>query len=135
MKSDLSNVKVGDKILTIQHGWTEVVNVDRTKVYSIRTNTDSYTVDGLNVSYEEYPSAFLENPFEKEITREVEEEIIRGFINFHYNTQSVYSDSYLIALSSNMYKYLDQKYKTLPTAEEAAEKLGITVEQLKEIVK
>ncbi len=32
-------------------------------------------------------------------------------------------------------QYLDEKYKPLPTAEEAAEKLGISVEQLKEIVK
>ena len=131
MKSDLSNVKEGDKIWTIQEGWTEVTNVIKPALYPIKTEKDSYTFGGLYENEDKHPSAFLSNPFEKVINREVEEEIIKSFIEY-YNKQS--DELFHVDLGIIMY-YLDQKYKPLPTAEEAAEKLGITVEQLKEILK
>lgn len=74
----------------------------------------------------------MKSDFEKEITREVEEGIIKGFTRWLANWLANEKGYYYSAFVS---EYLNQKYKPLPTAEEVAEKLGITVEQLKEIVK
>jgi hypothetical protein len=78
MKSDLSKVKVGDKIFTIEDGWTNILSID-SKVssidnkytYPIATENNTYTIDG-KVAYEDkYPSAFLEYPFkEQEIEKD-----------------------------------------------------------------
>ena len=128
MKSDLSNVKVGQKIWTIQEGWVQVESISKKKViYPILIKNYWYTLDGKLSEIDEHPSAFLEKPFEKEITREVEEKILR-----EYKTWAFDAGNEAPVLIN---RYLNQKYKPLPTAEEAAEKLGITVEQLKEIVK
>ena len=126
MKSDLSSVKVGDKIWTIQEGWTEVENITGS-IYPIKVGKYSYTLDGKKQLGYKHPSAFLINPFE--ITREIEEEIL---ISFREYELKIWGDSMTYAFVK---MYLDQKYKKIPTAEEAAQKLGITVEQLKEIVK
>lgn len=66
MKSDLSKVKVGDKIWTIQSGWTEVIQINKKTDYPIRTEEDSYTFDGKSTIFEKHPSAFLEYPFKHE---------------------------------------------------------------------
>lgn len=129
MKSDLSNVKVGDKIWTIQEGWTEVARTNSSNLFPIETNGECYTIKGAYRLEDKHPSAFLENPFEKEITREVEEKILNGFHT------SLYDSGNLDMMLYHVEEYLDQKYKALPTAEEAAEKLGITISQLKEILK
>lgn len=131
MKSDLKDVKVGQKIWTIQEGWTEVIRIIPFSEYPIQTEKDIYLdFDGKYEKEDKHPSAFLENPFEKEITREVEKKMLNDFRNylFHHDCFDPFE-------TDMMDNYLDQKYKPLPTAEEAAEKLGITVEQLKEIVK
>ena len=130
MKSDLSNVKVGQKIWTIQEGWTEVTEIDIENeiMYPIRIGNEWYSLDGKCYKNDNHPSAFLSNPFEKEITEADEDYILIGFNVWVGN-------EYDWDLQGLINKYLDQKYKPLPTAEEAAEKLGITVEQLKEIVK
>jgi hypothetical protein len=66
MKSDLSKVKVGDKIWTIESGWTKVVNTNDSSVYPVETENYTYTFDGkVNINYK-YPSAFLECPFKAE---------------------------------------------------------------------
>ena len=130
MKSDLSNVKVGDKIWTIQEGWVQVESISKKDViYPILIKNYWYTLDGKLSEIDEHPSAFLSNPFEKEITREVEEEILREFID--NTTLSLESHK---AVCMGLIDYLDEKYKPLPTPEHVAELAGITVEQLKEIV-
>ena len=66
MKSDLSKVKVGDKIWTIQNSFTEVLTVNLDRDYSIVTEECSYTIDGkLHIS-DKHPSAFLEYPFKEQ---------------------------------------------------------------------
>lgn len=66
MKSDLSKVKVGDKIWTIQNSFTEVLTVNLDMDYSIITEDCSYTIDGkLHIS-DKHPSAFLECPFKEQ---------------------------------------------------------------------
>jgi len=64
MKSDLSKVKVGDSIWTIQEGWTKVSDNKDSKYYPIRTENETYTLDGRLSTDDQHPSAFLTNPFE-----------------------------------------------------------------------
>lgn len=66
MKSDLSKVKVGDKIWTIQEGWIEVKRIDTSEIFSIKTEFNSYTIDGKNYSDDKYPSVFIEYPFKEQ---------------------------------------------------------------------
>jgi len=63
MKSDLSKVKVGDSIWTIQEGWTEVKDNKNNAYYPIRTEYNCYTLDGKSSTDDQHPSAFLTNPF------------------------------------------------------------------------
>jgi hypothetical protein len=71
MKVDLSKVKVGDKIWTIEDGWTKVVDIDLDSKYPIETRNNTYALDGkVNVD-DKHPSAFLEYPFkEQEIEKD-----------------------------------------------------------------
>lgn len=65
MKSDLSKVKVGDKIWTIQDGWTKVIAIEKDNL-PIITDGDCYTNDGKRFLTNKYPSAFIECPFKEE---------------------------------------------------------------------
>ena len=66
MKVDLSKVKVGDKIWTIEDGWTKVLSTDYSELHPIETRNGSYTINGRNSSKHKYPSAFLEYPFKEQ---------------------------------------------------------------------
>jgi hypothetical protein len=66
MKSDLSKVKVGDKIWTIESGWTKVVNTNDSSVYPVETEDPCFTIDGKRWKSDKYPSAFLEYPFKEQ---------------------------------------------------------------------
>lgn len=66
MKSDLSKVKVGDKIWTIQSGWIEVKRIDTSETFPIETESNSYTIDGKVYFDDKHPSAFLEYPFKEQ---------------------------------------------------------------------
>jgi hypothetical protein len=61
--SDLSQVKKGDTIWTIQSGYGKVTSIIE-GCYPIRTDEYSYCKNGLHSNDHEYPSAFLKNPFE-----------------------------------------------------------------------
>jgi len=61
MKSDLSNVEVGDWIWTIKSGWVKVEGIG-SNTYAITTKECAYTMDGLRNLYDTYPSAFTEPP-------------------------------------------------------------------------
>lgn len=67
MKSDLSKVKVGDKIWTIQEGWTNVYTITKYFEYPISTKKGyTYTLDGKSHTDDIHPSAFLECQFKEE---------------------------------------------------------------------
>lgn len=66
MKSDLSKIKVGDKIWTIEDGWINVISIERDENYPIYTKNNTYTFDGKVNIGDKYPSAFLEYPFKEE---------------------------------------------------------------------
>ena len=67
MKSDLSKVKVGDKIWTIQEGWTNVETRTEYFEYPISTKKGyTYALDGKSHRDDIHPSAFLECQFKEE---------------------------------------------------------------------
>lgn len=66
MKVDLSKVKVGDKILTIEEGWTKVLSTDYSIDYPIETDRGAYTLEGKSSAIDKLPSAFLEYPFKEQ---------------------------------------------------------------------
>jgi hypothetical protein len=69
MKSDLSEVRVGDKIWTIQDGWTKVseTDFDADSVYQIKVKRGVwYTETGTYKIGDKHPSAFLEYPFKEQ---------------------------------------------------------------------
>jgi hypothetical protein len=66
MKVDLSNVKKGDKIWTIENGWEEVLSTDYMEKYPIETKKRCYSLNGkLQLEYK-FASAFLEYPFKEQ---------------------------------------------------------------------
>ena len=68
MKSNLSKVKVGDKIWTIQDGWTKVIKIDDEEPhFIIDTTNETYTIDGKSKRGDKHPSAFLEYPFKQQV--------------------------------------------------------------------
>lgn len=62
MKNDLSNVKVGDWIWTIQEGWSKVEDIKHHPIYEIGTQKGGYTPSGKCNLFDKYPSAFTEPP-------------------------------------------------------------------------
>jgi hypothetical protein len=66
MKSDLSKVVIGDKILTIQSGWVKVDKISDDEKYPIETKNETYTFEGKRDVHDKYPSAFTEYPFKEE---------------------------------------------------------------------
>ena len=79
MKSDLSKVKVGGKIWTIEDGWTNVINIEHTDKYPIETENYTYTIDGKVNIDDKYPSAFLEYPFKKQPIEKIEKDTLVWF--------------------------------------------------------
>ena len=66
MKSDLSKVKVGDRIWTVQDGWVKVKSVNHSSYYPIFDGNSSFTLDGKFSRSHHHPSAFTFNPFEQQ---------------------------------------------------------------------
>jgi hypothetical protein len=101
MKNDLSNVKKGDKIWTIENGWEKVLSTDYSEKYPIETENCCYTINGKRYS-EEFPSAFLEYPFkEQEIEKDTlvwyrDNESMSWFIGYysHYENGKHYCFNY-----------------------------------------
>jgi hypothetical protein len=81
MKSDLSKVKVGDKIWTIEEGWTKVVDIDLDlyNKYPIETRDNTYTIDGKIDSSDKFPSAFIEYPFKEQPIEKIEKDTLVWF--------------------------------------------------------
>lgn len=65
MKNDLSNVKKGDKIWTIEKGWEKVISIHYENNFPIETHNYCYDLNGKRIC-EKFPSAFLEYPFKEQ---------------------------------------------------------------------
>jgi hypothetical protein len=71
MKSDLSKVKVGDRIWTIERGWGNVTKIEHRDTHQVKVGNFSYAFDGKYTESDKHPSAFLEYPFkEQEIEKD-----------------------------------------------------------------
>lgn len=63
--ADLSNVKVGDTIWTIESGEVTVSNILINDNYQIKTSeSGTFTLNGKYAKTDKFPSAFIKNPFE-----------------------------------------------------------------------
>ena len=62
MNSDLSKVKVGDWIWTIQDGWIKIIAVTDGGDFPILTDFSHYSLDGKHSIDDKHPSAFVEPP-------------------------------------------------------------------------
>jgi hypothetical protein len=85
MKSDLSKVKVDDKIWTIENGWVTITGIEHYDTYQVKVENYSYTFDGKISQSDKFPSAFLEYPFKEQ---EIEKDTIvwfRGHKDNHFN--------------------------------------------------
>lgn len=83
MKVDLSKVKVGDRIWTIEAGWEEVIDIDYSRNYPIKTPGNSYTFDGKISDEDKFPSAFLEYPFKEQ---QIEKDTLVWFRDTEYTS-------------------------------------------------
>jgi len=62
MNSDLSAVKAGNWICTIEDGWQRVQTIDTGNSYPVHTAHCTYTSKGLRHSNDIAPSAFIDPP-------------------------------------------------------------------------
>ncbi len=58
LKSDLSKVKVGDWVLTLQFGWAKVKEVNPNYDYPIFVGSETYTEDGELKGGDLFPTCF-----------------------------------------------------------------------------
>jgi len=127
MKSDLSKLKVGDSIWTIQEGNTKVVDIVKNDDYPIKTKKGSgLTLDGKYFNTDLYPSAFLTNPFEVR-------NILVGTDGVNYTERKGIIIDNVICVES-VWKYakeIENPTVTELTLEQIADKFGVDVNTLK----
>jgi hypothetical protein len=112
MKVDLSKVKVGDKIWTIQEGWVTVRSTSYIiKEYPICAGLSSYTIDGKIDSTNKYPSAFLEYPFKEQ---PIEKDTIVYYKDFDHHNWGI---GYYSHFENGMHFVFDSSKKSTQTTE------------------
>ena len=63
MKNDLSELRVGDWLATVQYGWLQIKNIHyNNNIHPIQTNHEYFTFDGKTHNYDKYPTAFANPP-------------------------------------------------------------------------
>jgi hypothetical protein len=143
--SDLSNVKVGDTIWTVQDGETKVISVKNGKYHPIKTVDAIYTIDGKFLVNDQFPSAFLKNPFESqerwvEVRDDEEEEWVRKKLIMEKNGKFICwrnaktDEEVEESLNTTTWYYMreiEEPKQIEITLDEIAEKFGVSVEQLK----
>lgn len=69
IESDLSNIKVGDKVFSTIDGWGIVKSIGEDIYYPIKAGFENcynvFTLDGKINDTDKYPALFTYNPFEK----------------------------------------------------------------------
>ena len=112
MKVDLSKVKVGDKIWTIQEGWVTVRSTSYIiKEYPICAGLSSYTIDGKIDSTNKYPSAFLEYPFKEQ---PIEKDTL---VWFRDNEKTLWKYGYYSHLENGQHNCFIESKKSTETKE------------------
>lgn len=100
-KQDFSNAKVGDKVFSIQEGWTEIVRISEDIDYPIiLPNDQDYTLDGKLYGLDKHPSLFAQHTvFPREM------EVYIGFEDKWVKKQIVWVENgYAISSIGNSYK-------------------------------
>jgi len=146
--ADLSNVKVGDTIWTIQEGNIEVVEIKRnTNHYHIVGQNKSYTFDGRLLNTDKYPSAFTKNPFENigfqerwmMVSTDEKEWVKRCvftqkngfFISWSWADDEASLEKETSATDWEYAKEIEEPKELELTLEQIAEKFGVSVESIK----
>jgi hypothetical protein len=142
--SDLSNVKVGDTIWTVQDGETKVISVKNGKYHPIKTVDAIYTIDGKFLVNDQYPSAFLKNPFESQerwvevsndktcwFKRKLIREKNGKFICWTNAETDEKVEEATKATNWDYMREIEEPKQIELTLDEIAEKFGVSVEQLK----
>lgn len=57
------DVREGDWVFTCGNGWEEVLSNEFDSLYRIETESNSYTVEGMNNENDKHPSAWTYDPF------------------------------------------------------------------------
>jgi hypothetical protein len=145
--ADLSNVKVGDTIWTIQEGDVDVIGIRLSDIYSIKTKIYSYAINGKNQKLDKHPSAFIKNPFENVGFQERwmmvsmhggdwrKRKVFakkNGIFLAWYNAKTDEAVKKELRLDSWKYaKEIEEPKELELTLEQIAEKFGVSVESIK----
>jgi hypothetical protein len=127
--ADLSNVKIGDTIWTIDSGEVTVSNISINNNYSIETSAGgTFTLNGKYAKTDKFPSAFIRNPFEN-INTFQEREMMVSNDNINWYKRNVFykrNDLFLTDISRGRGRvFLGWKY-----AKEIEPKLKLTFEEI-----
>ncbi len=98
LKSDLSNIKVGDKVFCTVYGWGTISNIYRHEIYPFKVNFingnyASYRLNGKLAIVAELPSLFTYNPFE---TKEFESKVFEPRWMMVSNDETTWNKRYVI---------------------------------------
>ena len=148
--ADLSNVKVGDTIWTIDSGEVEVTNIipnTLNNTFPIRTSDSTFTLDGRYQYRDKYPSAFTRNPFENIGFQErwmlvssgggdwVRRKVFMGKNGKFLAWNGAETDEEVIksvnSIGWNYAKEIEEPKDIELTLEQIAEKFGVSVESIK----
>lgn len=132
----LKDLKVGDKVWTIQNGLTHLTENTKSDTYPLDINGYTYTADGRYLTRDSYPSLYLTNPFEKKVEGKY----------MMVSTDGEYWNKRFVIISENEKVFVESEWEfykeiepeeTLPKAiaeislEQIAEKFGVDVEQIR----
>ena len=150
--ADLSGVKVGDTIWTIQNGYTFAIQISKLSNYPIKVKSgnhvDSYSMDGKYSINDKYPTAFTKNPFENVgfqerwmmvsndeslwHKRKVFMQKNGQFIAWlNAKTDDEVKDTYSAVANWKYAKEIEEPKEIGLTLEQIAEKFGVNVESIK----
>ena len=111
MENDFSNVKVGDKVFHILHGWGEVTMIDNErytpKYFRVRfegiAESLSFWKNGRGTMCDKNPSVFWDEVkiFTPPKPKRIVEKTIEGWINIYPYSED---DIDIVAKSCNLYK-------------------------------
>ncbi len=145
--ADLSGVKVGDTIWTINEGEVKVISIELKDAFPIKIDNLTYTLEGKCHFYDKYPSAFIRNPFENIgfqerwmmvshngydwVKRKVVAKYNSRFVAIGGATTDEEANKGTSVTSWDHAKEIEKPKDIELTLEQIAEKFGVSVESIK----
>ena len=128
--ADLSNVKVGDTIWTIESGEVTVSNILINDNYQIKTrDSGTFTLNGKYAKTDKFPSAFIRNPFEN-INTFQEREMMVSNDNINWYKRNVFCKRNNLFLADSPSLFGRQGGVWWLYAKEIEPKLKLTFEEI-----